>query len=130
MHKLTLLTLMTIFLFLFLSEAKARPALDAATQTEINQLYDMLITNPMDRSLNIRYSTALAKAGDYEAAIPPLERILINEPQNAWLMLQLGILYHALDAKLLARMYLEQAVAQPDITDDIKQKASTLLATL
>lgn len=119
-----------LLVFTISAEVEARPAIDPAVQTEINALYDGLLQNPTDRSLNLRYSATLSKAGDYEAAIPPLERILVNEPHNAWLMTQLAVLYNALNAKLMARTYLKRALAEPDISAEVAQKARALLATL
>lgn len=112
------------------TSVSAQPMVNEETKLEINQLYDALLINPTDRSLNLRYSTTLAKAGDYEAAIAPLERILVSEPQNAWLMLQLGILYNSLNSKIMARTYLEQAIHAPNVSSDVVQKAQALLATL
>ena len=64
------------------------PAAHAATQQEFDMAVDL---------------------GDYEAAIPPLERLLISNPDTPKLKLELGILYYLLGSYDVAKQYLHDA---------------------
>lgn len=100
---------------------------DSLTSADAEALYARILTDPGNRELNLRYSTLMAKQGNYEAAIPPLERLLVREPDNAWLQLQLGTLYQALDSKAMARTYLNSALQNPKASPEITARASNLL---
>lgn len=97
---------------------------------ESDALYAQLLSNPTDRKANLTYSAMMSRGGDFEAAIPPLERILVSEPNNAWLMLQLGTLYQALGSNIMARTYLTRAMAEPSASDSVKEQSETMLRTL
>lgn len=119
--------IMLYFVLIGNAAAQAGAMLDSQ---EANTLYVQLLENPTDRSLNLKYSATMSRGGDYEAAIPPLERLLINEPNNAWLMLQLGTLYKALGSKNMAATYLNQAINEPTASSDVVQQSQQLLGSM
>lgn len=99
-------------------------------EDEIRILYDKLMSKPDDRELNLRYATLNARIGDYESAIPPLERLLINEPNNSWLQLQLGGLYKALGSKAVALSYLQNVVNNASAPKETVEQARKMMQEL
>ena len=122
-----LAAIVTMLLATFISGAAAQAG-SMLNNPEANAIYSQLMEDPTNRSLNLKYSTIMSRGGDYEAAIPPLERLLVNDPNNAWLMLQLGTLYQALNSKSMAATYLNQAMNEPTASSDVVKKAKNLLS--
>lgn len=79
----------------------------------VQQSYVRLLEHPTDRQLNLNYAKLVMQRKDYEAAIPPLERILMSEPLNAKICLQIGILYHLLHSDRVAKEYFLEAKSTP-----------------
>lgn len=121
--------MVSVVCLLLVSAAHAQPS-GVLNSPEANALYAQLMETPTDRSLNLRYSAMMSKAGDYEAAIPPLERMLVSEPNNSWLKLQLGTLYNALNSPIMAAAYLNEVVSDPLAEPDHISKAQQLLANM
>lgn len=118
-----------VCLLLVSAAAQAQPS-TILLSPQADELYSQLLDNPTDRSLNLRYSAMMSKAGDYEAAIPPLERLLVSEPTNSWLKLQLGTLYNALNSSIMAAAYLNEVVSDPLADAETISKAQQLLANM
>src|SRR4051812_26729089 len=76
---------------------------------EMDTLYQQMLINPGDKALTMRYANSAMQAEDYEAAIAPLERILMSEPDNAKVKLNLGVMYHALGSYTMAKSYFTDA---------------------
>jgi tetratricopeptide (TPR) repeat protein len=93
--------------FLLFSPAQAQSA--AAKQAQLDALYEELLVNPADIDKTLAYSRLAVDLGDYEAAIPPLERLLITSPDTPQLKLELGILYYLLGSYDVSREYLNDA---------------------
>ena len=89
--------------------------------------YAQLLEHPSDRSLNLTYAAEAMQLQDYEAAISPLERILMPEPGNAKIHLQIGILYHLLGSDMIARQYFEDTLAIPDAPSAVTEEAKGYL---
>ena len=99
--------------------ADQTPASQPAANTEASQegliaLYDALLDNPTDIALTLEYARLASVLGDYEAAIPPLERLLLSAPNASKIMLELGILYYQLGAPDVAQDYFNDVLLQPD----------------
>lgn len=109
------------------SAGSAQPSL---TSSEAETLYAQILTDPGNRDLNLRFSALMATKGDYEAAIPPLERILLREPENAWLQMQLGNLYKALGSKAMARTYLDSVLHNPKASPEVVGQARQTLSEM
>jgi Flp pilus assembly protein TadD len=90
---------------------------------EADALYSQLMKDPTNRSLNLRYATLASRHGDFESAIPPLERLLLAAPDDAWLQLQLGQLYKALRSGPTAQYYLTRVVNNPKASADMVKQA-------
>jgi len=97
---------------------------NAALRKQLDETYERVLKNPQDRALSLEYAAIAMKMNDFEAAISPLERILMNEPQNAKIRLQIGILYRSLGSKVIAKQYFEEAAstqgAPPAVVEEAK----------
>lgn len=78
--------------------------------------YRRLMERPSDHAETLLYTALCLRMADYESAISPLERILMKEPDNAKIRMQIGVLYKSLGSQLLARQYLD-AVARDKKAD-------------
>lgn len=102
-------------------------AAQTASRPELDEAYAQVLQHPMDRQLTLNYARIALELKDYEAAIPPLERILMSEPENARIKLQVGILYRALGSKLMARQYFADAAQTKDAPGEIIKEAEDYL---
>ena len=102
----------------------------AGDRQEFLQAFTYSYENPGDIDAALRYAEAAVNIGDYEAAIPPLERILMFNPSLNEVRLEVGVLYYLLNSKDMAREHLT-IVAQADgVTRDMKTRAADYLAKL
>lgn len=115
---------------LLLAASPAFAGAEFLENPEAQSLYAKIMRSPGDRSLNMRYATLAARMGDYEAAIPPLERLLLSDPDDPWLQLQLGNLYKALGSKAMAQTYLKKVVQGAQASADTKAQARQSLSEL
>lgn len=119
--------LMAFFAWHSAAHAEAGAAL---RDPETNRLYQQLLAYPADQEKTLEYSKKAAALGDYEAAIPPLERLLLNNPKSAKLRLELGILYSLLGSKEVAKTYLQEAKLGAKADSDIVKQADAYLKRL
>ena len=80
--------------------------------------------------LAFQYATLSSQAGDYEAAISTLERMLIYAPNTPRLQVELDMLYYRIGAYEVARSYFEQALANPSTPPDAAQQIRLYLQQL
>ncbi|WNL42987.1 tetratricopeptide repeat protein [Halomonas sp. PAMB 3264] len=90
-------------------------------------LFEQMMANPADLDLAFRYAALATRAGDLEAAIATLERMLIFAPGLARLQLELGVLYYRLGAWQNARSYLEGALAADNVPPEVIARVEPLL---
>ncbi len=98
---------------------------DAVSQREL--LFQRMLERPDDLDVAFAYAALSIQLGDVEAAISTLERMLIYAPGLPRLQLELGLLYYRVRAFHNARSYLEQAIAGPDVPEDVIAKVESLL---
>lgn len=99
----------------------------ASVSTQRQYLYTALMKQPNDLALNQKYANLCITEKDYEAAIPPLERLAILQPSNALLRLRLGEMFKLLGSDIMARKYFTEAAQHPNASSDIKFKAQGYL---
>lgn len=104
------------------------PADDAAARARLDALFQQTLTNPADLDATFRFAEASTAAGDYEAAIGALERILFFNSQLARVHLELGILYFRLGSYAIAREHLAKAISGPDVPPEVHQRVGEFLA--
>lgn len=95
--------------FIFITDPRADPA------NNISELSHKIIANPSDLSLTYSYVSANVEAGDYEAAIGALERLLMFNPKLSRAEMELGFLYARLGSYQVASHHLNEALAIGDL---------------
>jgi len=104
------------------------PALaDAALDAKWNAAYDAVLKNPGDTALNRQYLDLSIEREDYEAAIPPIERMLAKEPNNVGLIFKLGQMYQKLHSDKVAQGYFKQVATHPKASVEMRAAASALI---
>jgi Tfp pilus assembly protein PilF len=91
-----------------------------------DESYSMLLKDPTNRAVNQQYLELCLARQDYEAAIPPLERLLSQEPDNVGLILKLGEMYKRLGSEKVAQGYFATVLNHPQVTDELRAQATTL----
>lgn len=112
----------------------AAPALaedqPAPTQAQLDDAYQQLLKDPQNQTLLVKYANTAIGLKNYEAAIPPLESLLMSDPDDADLKVKIGLLYMNLGSKMMAQHYFEDARDTPDASQDTKDKADAYLRQL
>jgi len=116
-----LLTVASVFV---LANTSTGMADDAALKAELDASYEQLLKDPSNKNLNLNYASVAMRMKDYEAAISPLERVLMVEPENVKIRFQVGVLYRALGSNVIAKEYFRDVVAHegasPAMVDEAK----------
>lgn len=106
----------------------AAPALaQTALPSDRTGLFAHLVRNPADVSATLRYARLSYEAGDIEAAIGALERVLFFRPDEPNARLYLGLLYAKLGSHDMARGYFESVLRHPATSEPVRQRARYLL---
>ena len=106
--------------------AASVPALNAQRAA----LFKRMMANPADIDLAFEYASLSSRAGDLEAAISTLERMLIFAPDLARLKLELGALYFRLGSYWTARGYFEGVLELTEVPPAVTEKAKLFLAAI
>ncbi|WOJ89837.1 tetratricopeptide repeat protein [Methylocapsa polymorpha] len=93
-------------------------------------LLQTTLSNPSNLDATLRYAVGARQAGDVEASIGALERLLFFNPKLALVRFELGALYFRLGSYEMARGYFESAETSPDAPADMKQRAQEFLDTI
>ena len=97
-------------------------------QAQIRRAFDDLLANPTDIRLIYRYAQLQIQAGNYEAAAGALEQMTILAPDQPRVQFELGAIYMRMNAPQTALPYLREALASPNLPDDVRQQAEIYLA--
>lgn len=95
---------------------------DAALDNEIRQTHAQLMQNPGNVDLTYRYAQMLVKAGDFEGAVSALEGLLLINPNQPRLRLEIGVLYVRMGNYATAKAYLQRALESPNVPPDIRTR--------
>lgn len=104
----------------------ASPALLDAQQ----QAFQQMMTKPLDAGAAFAYGRASLAAEDYEGAIVAYERLLLIAPDANPLRLELAGFYTRLNAPKLARSYVAEYLAAPNLSAADRARAEQMLAGL
>jgi tetratricopeptide (TPR) repeat protein len=102
----------------------------AADNAAFMQAFRHSYESPSDVKAALKYSEEAVKIGNYEAAIPPLERILMFNPRLSEVRLEVGVLYYLLNSKDMAKKHLGLVAQDESATDASKTRANSYLAKL
>lgn len=111
------------------SSASAQPT-SPPRSPESEALFQQILANPADLDANFRFAETATRAGDYEAAIGALERMIFYNPNLPRVRLELGILYFRLGSYAMARTYFESAIAGPNIPPEVTLRVDAFLAEI
>jgi tetratricopeptide (TPR) repeat protein len=99
----------------------------AATQKEFNAAFNKMLDDPANIDLTIKYANIAIALEDYEAAIPPLERLLLFNPDLHKIKQELGVLYYRLGSLDMAKSYLQSAKEGNNVPKDVIELADQYL---
>lgn len=114
-----------------ISAALAQPATAATSSSQLHKfdaMYNQLLADPTNIDLTVSYAELAVEIGDYEAAVPPLERLLMTNPDLPKIKLELGILYYLLGSYDISKTYLSEAQMSAD--ENITAQANDYLARM
>jgi hypothetical protein len=110
-------------------EAGTAPAI-APPESELDRLIERSRREPANVELALEIARRAVEEGDDETAISALERLLIFDPAQPRLRLELGGLYLKLGAYDIARTHIERARAEGAADPEIEARAASYLATI
>lgn len=100
---------------------------NAELQKQFEELFQKNYQNPKDVDAAFAYAEVAVKLKDYEAAIPPLERILMFNPKLDDVRSEIGVLYYRLKAYKTASVYLNKALEGNNLSKENKQRSQKFL---
>jgi tetratricopeptide (TPR) repeat protein len=105
-------------------------ALPPEVQRQIDDAFRQVLRAPGDTRGNLAYARQLEDAGEYEKAIASLERILIADPAQTYVRLEIGRLYFRLGSYETARSYFQRALADSNLSPEQRAVAEQYLADI
>ena len=109
---------------------QAQAATLAENQQRFDALYEQLLADPANVDLTLEYAELAVEIGDYEAAIPPLERLLISNPGANKIKLELGMMYYLLGSYDAARGYFAEITQDTNAKPELIRQADAYLKRL
>lgn len=111
-----------------LSQTTAPPAV--VDDPELDRLFERMLREPANLDIMFQYAQRAVENGNYDAAIGTLSRMLLFNPNLPRVRLELGALYFQLGSYEAARSYLTQALATPDMPEEVRERATAYLAEI
>lgn len=108
--------------------AHAQDGAPATLQARYEAAFQETLRDPGNLDALFRFASLAVETGDLEGAVSALERMLILNPDQPRVRMELGILYFRLGSYQAARTYLETAVASPALPPDQRARAEDFLA--
>src|SRR5687768_17987958 len=93
----------------------------AIDDPELDRLFERMLREPANLDIMFQYAQRAVENGNYDAAIGTLSRMLLFNPNLPRVRLELGALYFQLGSYEAARTYLTQALAAPDMPQDVRE---------
>ena len=114
---------------LFVTSASAQdPGQDEATlRAEQTRLFAEMFASPEDVELMFSYALVSIRLQDYEAAITTLERILIYDPNQPRVRMELAASYFRIGSYPVARQYFTEVAADPAAPAELKARVADYL---
>ena len=122
-----LLRFVCLLAFLLWGGVANAAATNALDDPELNAAFSDMLRQPTDRAVALRYSGIAMELGDYEAAIPPLERMLMLRSDQPDLRMLLGECYFRLQSYEMAKSYLGEVATSTSAPVEMKQEATRYL---
>jgi tetratricopeptide (TPR) repeat protein len=119
--------LIALGLMASLSFAQSNNASQPVKSEAYEQAFADLMEDPSNPENSFRFAKQAIRSGDLQGGITAFERILKINPGLDNIKLELGILYLRVGASDLAKQYLSEALASPEIPLPVKNRAKTIL---
>lgn len=110
------------------AETRSQPAV--LSDADYDRLFEEMMKQPGDLDLMFAFAGAAAARGDYNAAIGTYERMLLLAPDLPRVRLELGALYYRIGAVEIAREYLTEVKAEPDLPPAVRGRVEAMLADI
>jgi hypothetical protein len=85
--------------------------------------FQAVLAKPFDLDTSLRYAVGSEQAGDLEASIGALERLLFYNPNLTQIRFELGVLYFRLGSYEMARGYFQSVLTSTEAAAEIKQRS-------
>ncbi len=108
--------------------ARAQDAPPGSVQARYDAAFQETLRDPGNLDALFRFAGLALETGDLEGAISALERMLILNPDQPRVRLELGVLYFRLGSYTAARTYFETVLASPSLPPEQKARAEEFLA--
>ncbi len=112
------------------SDISAQARDKATVAHEFEAAFSRMIDDPTDIANTMKYAELAVELEDYESAIPPLERLLIQNPALTEVRLELGMMYSLLESKTVAKQYLTDVLEDENASEKQVALAKEYLAKL
>lgn len=103
------------------SNAQTPPA--STDRAAYDSAFKEMIGDPGNLQKAFTFVERAIKVGDLEGAVAALERMLILAPNLPRVRLELGVLYYRLGSYQIARRYIAEVLALPDVPPPVRQRA-------
>jgi Flp pilus assembly protein TadD len=102
----------------------------AQTYAAFQQAFNTMYAHPGDVNATLDYVKLAVELEDYEAALSPLERLLMMNPDLPEVRLELGVMYFKLHSTLVAKEHLHMVAEDKTASEALKSRARNYLAKL
>src|SRR5690606_31035115 len=102
----------------------------AGLEARRQQLFQQMLADPSNLDLAFQYAALSEQAGDLEAAISTLERMLVFAPGLPRLQFELGVLYYRLGSWSTAKSYFTTVLQQPQVPDDVRSQIGAYMGQI
>jgi len=116
------------FALLLCGGAHAQGPAPATLQARYEAAFQETLRDPGNLDALFRFASLAVETGDLEGAVSALERMLILNPDQPRVRMELGILYFRLGSYQAARTYLETALSSPALPPEQRSRAEEFLA--
>ena len=99
----------------------------ADLKAEVAAAFQEVLDDPANLDKSFRYAELAIRIGDYEGAITSLERMLLFNPDLPRVRLELGVLYFRLGSHSTAKTYLQRALEDENVPEDVRTRVLLFL---
>jgi len=106
------------------------PAAKSSLEQQYDQAFQVMFEDPGNLDKAFAYARLAIQMLDFEGAISTLERMLIIDGNLPRVRLELGVLYFRLQSYEVAKGYLQEVLAEPDLPAVVASRAEGFLARI
>lgn len=110
------------------ASAQVPPTSSGGLKERYNEAFQETLRDPANLDVLFKFAGLAVENGDLEGAISALERMLIINPDQPRVRLELGVLYFRLGSYPAARAYFEAVLASPSLQPEVRARAEQFMA--